>query len=165
MPAWSPEIADEFIRLGAVQDRTFHQADLQKLVYIAHGWHLATTGQPLTGDRPEAWAYGPVFRRIAEALKGHGTRAVTPGMTGLATKRTLGFRTIKDASDLEQSERDLIEQIYKEYGRLDALQLSLFTLGANSPWAEVYAAGKGEFRDISHNLIRNQFVHLAQQFS
>ena len=55
MAAWSPEIANDFIRLAATDGRAFDQIQLQKLVYIAHGLCLARYGKPLTYDRPEAW--------------------------------------------------------------------------------------------------------------
>jgi uncharacterized phage-associated protein len=77
VPAWSTEIANEFIRMGASSGETFTQMHLQELVYIAHGWCLALTGEPLTGDRPEARQYGPEYRRISEALVKCGTRPVT----------------------------------------------------------------------------------------
>jgi uncharacterized phage-associated protein len=73
MPAWSPEIANEFIRLAAADGRTFDQLQLHALVYIAHGWHLALNGEPLTGDRPEAWDFGPMYRRLADALAAYGS--------------------------------------------------------------------------------------------
>jgi uncharacterized phage-associated protein len=76
VPGWSPEIANEFIRRGLQEGRAFNQMELQKLVYIAHGWCLAFSGQPLTGDRPEAWDFGPVYRRLADALCTFGTDAV-----------------------------------------------------------------------------------------
>ena len=41
MPAWSPEIANRFIALASADGRALDQIQLQKLVYIAHGWFLA----------------------------------------------------------------------------------------------------------------------------
>lgn len=35
-------------------------AKLQKLLYYVQGWHLAWTGEPLFGERIEAWTQGPV---------------------------------------------------------------------------------------------------------
>jgi uncharacterized phage-associated protein len=77
MPGWSHEIANEFIRLAAEEGRTFDPMQLQKLVYIAHGWNLASFNQPLTGDRPEAWEFGPVYVRLSEALAAYGYEPVT----------------------------------------------------------------------------------------
>jgi uncharacterized phage-associated protein len=50
---------------------------LQKLVYIAHGWNLAINGTPLTSDIPAAWDYGPVYRDLFEALRAYGSNPVT----------------------------------------------------------------------------------------
>jgi len=77
MPGWSTEIATVFIRRGLEHGRAFDQMQLQKLIYIAHGWSLAATGEPLTGDRPEAWDLGPISSPCwctgAQRLrKGHG---------------------------------------------------------------------------------------------
>lgn len=77
MPAWSPEIANDFIGMAKTVGRPLDQLQLQALVYIAHGWCLAFLDQPLTGDRPEAWEYGPVYRRLANALAGYGREAIT----------------------------------------------------------------------------------------
>lgn len=61
VPGWSREIANRFIRLAATEGRCFDQMQLQDLVYIAHGWCLALTGEPLTGDRPEATPWEQVL--------------------------------------------------------------------------------------------------------
>lgn len=49
MPAWSPEIANEFIRWGTSDNRWFDQLQLQGLVYLAHGWCLAIIGNRWRG--------------------------------------------------------------------------------------------------------------------
>ena len=35
------------------------QMKLHKLVYFAHGWHLALKGEPLIDETLQAWDYGP----------------------------------------------------------------------------------------------------------
>ena len=72
MPAWSTDIADEFLRLAAANGERLNQLQLQDLVYIAHGWRLALSGEPLTGDRPEASETGPIYRRLANVFAGYG---------------------------------------------------------------------------------------------
>jgi uncharacterized phage-associated protein len=152
MPAWSPEVANEFIRLAANQGRPLDQIQLQKLVYIAHGWCLALHGQPLTGDRPEAWDFGPVYRRLADALALHGLGPVTDQICVPEEVRT----------ELEVVERDLIARIYQDYSRFSGSQLSNLTRRGNAPWAQIYAGGAGKFRDIPHDLVRAQFVQIAE---
>ena len=77
MTAWSAEIANEFIRRAAAEKRALTQMQLQKLVYIAHGWNLAINGEKLTHDDPQAWDYGPVYRDLWEALDAEVNRHKT----------------------------------------------------------------------------------------
>src|SRR5688500_13512830 len=109
MPGWSPEIANEFIRLAANEGRKLDQLQLQALIYIAHGWSLAIHGQPLTGDRPEAWEFGPVYRRVADALARYGRRLVTEQIASSGDGANSNA-VDPNTSDLDVSERDLIEE-------------------------------------------------------
>ena len=151
MPAWSPEIANEFIRLAAGDRRAFDQLQLQALIYIAHGWRLANTNEPLTGDRPEAWAFGPVYRRLADALAPYGEDLV---------HREIDVRF---RSELDQSETDLIEEIYQTHGCFESWQLATLTSSDSAPWSVIFAGGSGEYRDIPHRLIRSHFVGLLDR--
>ena len=160
MPAWSPEIANEFIRLAAKEGRALDQIQLQKLVYIAHGWRLAISGQPLTGDRPEAWEFGPVYRRLADALAPFGVDPVPHELRCLEPFGRVAISTF-NVSDLDEDERDVIFRIYHDYGKFSGSQLSNLTRRGSAPWKRIYADGVGEFRDIPHELVRAQFVRLA----
>jgi uncharacterized phage-associated protein len=42
---------------------------LPKHIYFAHGWHLASRGEPLVSNRIEAWQYGPVIRTVYDCFK------------------------------------------------------------------------------------------------
>jgi len=160
MPAWSPEIANEFIRLAANDGRAFDQIQLQKLVYIAHGWRLAISGQPLTGDRPEAWEFGPVYRRLADALAPFGVDPVAHELSCWDPFERTAIST-SNVSTLDEDERDVIVRIYHDYGKFSGPQLSNLTRRGSAPWKRVYADGAGKFRDIPHGLVRAQFVRLA----
>jgi uncharacterized phage-associated protein len=164
VPAWSPEIANEFVQRGRKDRRAFCQGQLQKLVYVAHGWCLAYSDQPLTGDRPEAWSFGPVYRRLSDALAECG---LEPVVNEIHSHRhpNADVRRVRDSDDaaLSQFEMDVIEMVYQDFGRLSSPQLSFFTQGPGSPWATVFANGEGEFRDIHHQLIRVQFVQFAEE--
>jgi len=65
----SLEIANAFLSLARENRTPLSQMQLQKLVYLAHGYNLALNGEPLVEDPVEAWYYGTVFRRLWDALK------------------------------------------------------------------------------------------------
>ena len=54
-------IANYYIDKANVEDTPLDHLRLQKLVYLAHGWHLAIHGRPLIEESVEAWKYGPVI--------------------------------------------------------------------------------------------------------
>lgn len=157
MPGWSPEIANEFIRLSVGDRAHLNQLQLQELVYIAHGWRLALSGAPLTGDRPEASETGPMYRRLASALADYGLDPVLREITGGDS----GNRRIR--SDLDQSERDLIGKVYQCLASFESWQLSALTRKGNSPWKQVFADGAGRSRDIPHKLVEAQFVEFFRR--
>lgn len=166
MPGWSPEIANEFIALAAMENRAFSQSKLQKLVYIAHGWSLAFYDEPLTGDRPEAWAFGPVYRRLADALASYG---LSPVVREILNSEAFTDYHASDAgrparSNLDPKQTELLSTVYTYYGLLESSQLSNWTRRGAAPWAQVFADGAGEFRGISHALVKAQFVELAGHY-
>jgi uncharacterized phage-associated protein len=164
LPGWSHEIANEFLLLAGGESRALNQMQLQKLVYIAHGWCLASFGQPLTGDRPEAWEFGPVYTRLSDALARYGTQkipALIPREISIADE-SKQLRAPPAKAELIRSEMDLITMVYEDYGALSAATLAVLTQREGTPWWLVYADGRGSRRDIPHRLIREQFVRFAK---
>lgn len=106
----------------------------------------------MTGDRPEAWTYGPVFARLAEALAGFGSGPIAPGW-GL--QRAF-------ASELDAFEHDLVFRVCEVTEVVSMEVLSAITRGEGSPWERVYAGGRGLKRDIPHLLIADQFRALQR---
>jgi len=138
------------------------QMHLQELVYIAHGWCLAITGHPLTGDRPEAFEHGPEYKRLADMLTSHGLQPVTSKLeSSLSTTSPAILELVPARSQLFSAERDIVCRTYAEYGGLETSQLALLTRAEGTPWDIVFAGGAGERRDIPHNLIRAQFEQIA----
>lgn len=167
MPGWSPEIANEFIELAAADGHAFDQLQLQNLVYIAHGWCLAITGEPLTGDRPEALEYGPAYRRLSDALAHCGLDPVVRPISQaqLFPELTTKHGLAPARSELDPNSLGILRRTYQSYGALNATELFAVTRRGETPWKQVFAEGQGQFRDISHALIRAQFVQLASELS
>lgn len=144
MPAWSDEIAAFLLREAGERSLPIDQRQLQALVYIAHGWRLATTGEPLTGDRPVITQFGPEYERLAKALRGCGVQKLKSGVLPPINH-----------SILDEEEVDLISSIIDAYGGLTASQLATISRDDNSPWRKRVEDGLGQ--EIGHHEVRQQF--------
>lgn len=115
---------------------------LQKLVYIAHGWHLALYGDPLVGDEyAEAWQYGPVFPSLYHEFKDLDARPVRRKATDFDLDLDL-FVPVVPHNDKQTTA--LLDRIWDVYGRSTAGQLSTLCHEDDTPWAKIYAKVGGK---------------------
>jgi uncharacterized phage-associated protein len=119
-----------------------------KLVYIAHGWHLAITGEPLIDDDVRAWKYGPVIKEIYHQYKHYGNGRI----------QEQGI----ELSDLEES--ILIEQIFNHYSNFSGIQLSAMTHKDGSPWDETFSSFNND-RIIPNQLILTHYRGLLDTYN
>lgn len=71
-------IAQRFLEIAKSSGKTIDPLKLQKLVYLAHGWNLAFTGQPLVEESFQAWKYGPVSPKLYDKYKKYGGNPIQP---------------------------------------------------------------------------------------
>jgi uncharacterized phage-associated protein len=161
MPYSSLEIANEFLRLAQEEDVQLTQMQLQKLVYLAHGYFLAINDKPLVEDNVEAWDYGTVFRPLWDALTQYGktpVREIIRWGDGRGFIREGG----KEANArLRPEEKEIVEKVWTTYGHYPAFKLSALTHEPNGPWERHYV--KGENRVIPNESIREYFRNLIRQ--
>ena len=146
-------IANEFLRLADENGEFLTQMQVQKLVYFAHGWNLALTGEPLVKERLAAWDYGPVVKSLWKAFSDFGsgpitTRAQIPDWEGHQFRQWL-TPSINDG-DYEETNtytRALVRKIWAQYGHLKAFELSELTHIPNSPWQRARGEGREFLRD------------------
>ncbi len=154
-------IANEFLKRARTERRPLTPMQLQKLVYLAHGWTLAVTGRPLIEEPIEAWEYGPVIRKLYEALRYFGgdniTRLLRWGDDTLALFDNRGTAT----AELSQDEVAVVDRVWENYKAFPAFQLSALTHAAGSPWDRTYRTSVGKNRVIDNNLIWDYFTQLA----
>ena len=122
MPVRARAVANEFIHLAKADGRSLTPLQLIKLTYIAHGWMLTLYGRPLIVDAVEAWKYGPVIPDLYQATRLYGAAYVTKDL------RTWGSWA---ASRLDETERDIIHQVYRAYGHQNGIQPELAESGRN----------------------------------
>ncbi|MFK4794236.1 Panacea domain-containing protein [Sphingobium sp. ZW T5_29] len=143
------QIANWFIKRAANDGRVLSIMSLLKLAYIAHGWHLEMRGgKPLFDNRIEAWQYGPVIPDVYNEFRPQGVSAsdISPAYQ----------------APLDASTEDLLEQIYKIYGRMSPFQLSELTHVAGGPWETARKWG-GWYAEIPDEVILSHYVAKRQQ--
>lgn len=143
-------IANEFLtRWG--RELIPAQMWLQKLVYMAHGWNLAVNGEPLVRESPEAWDNGPVFRSIWDHIKSCGY--VRGRLFSTDGKQAI-------AESLEDSEKAVIDHVWRKYGEKSGSDLSAMTHQSGTPWTDTYLT-RGRNASIPDSLIRRHYIDLA----
>ncbi|MDE0697139.1 MAG: DUF4065 domain-containing protein [Boseongicola sp.] len=143
----SVTVANEFIGLAQDAGKSLTNMQVLKLVYICHGWMLALHHRPLIDDDIEAWQYGPVIPSLYNKLRKFRSKPV---------------KEVDDLSGeaLDETEKNLIKQVYKAYGHLSGPMLSRITHKSGSPWDLTYEPGS--FGDvISDDLIQDHYSRLA----
>ena len=127
----SLDVANAFVSAG-VPGLT--PMKLQKLIYFAHGWHLALTGKPLVDEPFEAWKYGPVLRTVYFEFNHYGANIVAQ-------------ESPRGTQKLPREIVPLIDKILRRYGHYSAGTLSALTHVKDSPWSIVYAKLDGSIID------------------
>lgn len=141
-------VANRFIELADKEGKKLTPMQLLKLVYIAHGWTLGLYREPLIYDEVQAWQYGPVIPRLYNAIRQFKDQPVD---RPLSTPQ----------EELTAPELDVIRQVYKIYGHMSGPQLSRLTHAADSPWEQIYRAGKfGAV--IPNDTIKKHYAKLAK---
>ena len=132
--ATAKEVANYF--LSKYRKHGITPLKIQKLVYVAHGWHLALYDEPLVDDEyVEAWQYGPVFASLYHEFKYRGQLPIVE----LATKVDIepnGARieTTPHIPKSNKKTRKLLDRIWEVYGNYTGLQMSALCHQPDSPW-------------------------------
>jgi uncharacterized phage-associated protein len=182
MPYSAAAIANEFIDLADAQGEKLTHMKLQKLVFFAHGWHLALYGEPLLDEQVEAWKFGPVIRSLYLELREQGDRPVQEKIVKFRFSSRTGVPISKaDWRDLVAKEhtpsadddpanaaetRAFLKRVWDVYRPYTAIQLSNLTHAPGTPWDQVFNNYRGQVpkgTDIPADSIRDYFSTLAKQ--
>ena len=112
--------------LEQYEDTKISPLKVQKLVYIAHGWHWAFHNESLVDDEhAEAWEYGPIFASLFHEFKIFGREPIK----GLASEIYIGkygktvTHTPKIPLDDDRTCR-FLDKVWEQYGGHSASTLS-----------------------------------------
>lgn len=142
------QIANYFIERGTTEGVKVDPLKLQKLVYLAHGWHLFFKQSPLIDDRIEAWRYGPVVPYLYRMARQYGSGPVSSRFSEPAAVLPLNHDT-----------ENLLAQVWKTYGRKSGIDLSMLTHEPGYAWDLTRRTNETPWSDavIENVLIEDEF--------
>jgi uncharacterized phage-associated protein len=138
---------------------------LQRLVYEAHGWHLALLDEPLV-ERVEAWGFGPVIPLVYNKLRHLGNDPLPDFYEVQYTEwsddviATACLPRFIYSSDTAPSQVMLLSRVWDIYKTYTGGQLSQMAHAEGTPWNAVYRPGVPT-KTINDDLIKNYFKGLT----
>ena len=124
-------VANFFVKKSIDEDMPISNLKVNKLVYLAHGWHLGLYGidRPLIREDIEAWQYGPVVRSVYDAFKKYGKHRITKTATTGFSEEMKEIGELADAGTIK-----FLNSIWNYYRDWSGWQLSALTHEDKSPW-------------------------------
>lgn len=120
---------------------------LQKLVYYAQAWSLVWDDKPLFSERVEAWANGPVVRKLYDAHRGRYRVSRIGG----------GF-----SRKLNLEQRDTVDAVLAYYGDKSSQWLSDLS-HMEQPWRETRARHRLAADERGNAVIR--YADMAEYYA
>ena len=165
MPFSATAVANDFLKIASEKGDALTSMKLQKLVFYAHGWHLAIAGKPLIFNRIEAWDYGPVIPDLYQDFKKYGNGPITEPARKCVVCDRKAYLTVPTLEDSpENSEREdaqkIIERVWELYGTFTAAKLSNATHAPGTNWEQVYKSGQRSIL-IPDQIIKSYFESLV----
>ncbi|MDH4389149.1 MAG: DUF4065 domain-containing protein [Fimbriimonas sp.] len=164
-PHESKAVANWFLERFFRESRECTQLHINKLVFIAHGWHLALddNGQGLIAEKAVAWKHGPVIPSLRDEFRNFEAKPISR----LANEQLDWDTVIVPKLDLDSDPLSsiLLPWIDKHYGHLSAGQLIQVTHEPGSPWDQVTKGGThiGYNQEIPNSIIRSYYTDLKQR--
>lgn len=132
---------------------------VQKLVYLSHGFNLALNGSSLIDDPIEAWEFGPVIRKLYDALKRYGKNQIVRVIYWGDDTPLTGQPHVEALVSLSNSEVSVVQDVWNSYGQIPAFKLSSLTHQEDTPWRATYEEGRNVI--IPNDLIRQYFQQVS----
>ena len=141
-------IANYFIEKARADGKHLSIFQLVKLVYLAHGWCLGYTGEPLIRTKAKAWRHGPVVEEVYNAFRPQGIHNID---------RPVG-EIEPDWSDADK--QTIVDAVYEQYSNLHPFTLSAMTHQRGTPWAKTEGR---HYAPIDDETIREYYARRVGQ--
>ena len=156
-------VANKFLDLADRDNVGLSPMKLQKLVFLAHGWHLAIYKAPLVREEIEAWQWGPVISDLYHEVKEFGRESIRGRITdlGILELDEVEFygAEIHEIPEYDSRTMGLLEEVWEVYQGFTGFQLSNWLHVEGSPWHQVcnQDGGIGLHEIISNDIIREYY--------
>ena len=160
-------VAYEMLEIAKDKGIALSNLQLQKLVYIAHGYFLGWKGKPLIKETVEAWKYGPVIGEVYQEFKGFGSQKIS-------VDSEMSFPPIDDNQiplkeyvdeKIPGDMKECLEGVLKLYGSNSATDLISITHAFGTPWDEVWNRQNGMlklFAEMPNDLIKKHYEKIVK---
>ena len=142
-------------RVAVSRGKLLTPLQVNKMVYIAHGWILGALGRPLIDnrlDQIQAWPTGPIVVHLHNLLRHfrdsplslydlYALLARQPGSSAEGLVPLPGQMRTERLIELEQRHEEVVQGlkwVYSIYSQYSGGQLVTLTTQDDSPWADQY---------------------------
>jgi uncharacterized phage-associated protein len=140
------DVAYKMLEIAKGSGIELSNLQLQKLLYIAHGYLLAWKNKPMFSDEISAWKYGPVIHSVYNEFKSYGAEKIPVGPV--------------ESGVTDDDVIQTLSGILKLYGDRDAMALVTLTHQPKTPWHKVWEIDGGRqqlFAQIPDELIKDHY--------
>lgn len=162
MPYPVRSVANAIIQKARAHGENITPLKLQKLLYYVCGYYAAATKSSLIDHTFEAWDYGPVVPEIYREFRVYGNRPITSLATDVDWDS--GAMVPTPPPDGDKRLQNVLDFVWKTYGKYSAAQLSAMTHAPGSPWDKVRKANPGiKDADIGLQVLQEHFEKFIKQ--
>lgn len=122
---------------------------LQKLLYYSQAWSLALRKKELFRENFEAWIHGPAIPSVYQKFKEFGSSAIALDVTS------------ENFSGLNTQETQLLDEVWRVYGKYDAAYLELLT-HSEGPWQRA-RNGASPYEASNSNISKKDMMEYYEQ--
>lgn len=163
-PYSAASIANLFLNLGFKEKKPISPMQIQKLIYLAHGYYLYRhNGEPLINEVFQAWRFGPVLSSIYFDCRHFGR-------TGIKQFLLDDFDSVDDRDNPypidprprpaplpdNKEVKKIVDFVWRTYGKYDPIRLSQWTHEKEGPWDKITKGGSDILRNKE---VPNEEIH------
>jgi len=164
----SSQVANYLLDKADNEGESLTSLKLLKILYICHGWCLATLGHDiLDGEKVEAWQHGPVIPSVYHEFKRYGPNPITEKAAELTFSGLCdNFSNVsveKIYPELKDPKvREVIDYVWSTYKQYTGFDLVDMTHEQGTPWSNYFVSGQ-RYTEIPNEAIYEYYKKQLSQ--